>query len=192
MTGAGGFLGLYVAEQLAERGDQVRALGRRSDPRLDALGVETVRGDLRDRPAVVDACRGVDAVFHVAGVEGIAGPWKHYYENNTLGTRHVVEGCLTHGVGRLVYTSSPSVIFDGRSQEGVDESIPYPKRWLCHYAHSKALAEQHVLAANGKDGLLTCALRPHLIWGPRDRHLIPHCWPSPAAAGFAASATART
>ena len=108
-----------------------------------------------------------------AGVAGMGGPWKHYYENNTLGTRHVVEGCLAHGVGRLVYTSSPSVTFDGRSQEGVDESAPYPKRWLCHYAHSKALAEQHVLASNGQNGLLTCALRPHLMWGPRDRHLIP-------------------
>lgn len=78
-----------------------------------------------------------------------------------------------HGVGRLIYTSSPSVVFDGRDQEGIDESVPYPKRWLCHYAHSKALAEQHVLAANGTAGLSSCALRPHLIWGPRDRHLVP-------------------
>ena len=173
VTGASGFLGLYVVEQLLARGDRVRALCRGNHPRLQALGVETVRADLRNRQAVVDACRGVEAVFHVGGVAGIGGPWKRYHETNTLGTRHVVEGCLTHGVGRLVYTSSPSVTFDGRSQEGVDESAPYPKRWLCHYAHSKALAEQHVLAANGTNGLSTCALRPHLIWGPRDRNLIP-------------------
>jgi 2-alkyl-3-oxoalkanoate reductase len=56
----------------------------------------------------------------------------------------------------------------------VDESVPYPRRWLCNYAHSKGLAEQRVLAANGKSGLLTCSLRPHLIWGPRDRNLVPH------------------
>ncbi len=150
------------------------ALGRRNYPQLDALGVETVRADLRDRPSVVDACRGAEVVFHIGGVEGIAGPWKHYYENNTLGAQNVVEGCWKHGVGRLVYTSSPSVVFDGRNQEGIDESVPYPKRWLCHYARSKGLAEQHVLAANGVGGLLCCALRPHLIWGPRDRHLMPH------------------
>jgi len=173
VTGGGGFLGQYVVEQLAARGDRVRALCRRDAPQLDALGVETVRADLRDRRAVVEACRGVDAVFHVAGVTGIAGRWRRFYETNTLGTRHVVEGCLAHGVGRLIYTSSPSVIFDGRGQEGVDESIPYPKRWLCSYARSKALAEQYVLACNGQKGLLACALRPHLIWGPRDRHLIP-------------------
>jgi len=99
--------------------------------------------------------------------------WKPFYDVNVQGTRHVVEGCLAHCVKRLVYTSSPSVVFDGRSQEGIDESAPYPRRWLCHYAHSKALAEQHVLSSNGRNGLLTCALRPHLIWGPRDRHLIP-------------------
>ena len=173
VTGGGGFLGLYVVEQLVERGDRVRAICRRNCPRLDELGVETVRADLRDRPTVVEACRGVDVVFHVGGVTGFGGTWKHFFDNNTLATRHVVEGCLAHGVRRLVYTSSPSVTFDGRSQEGVDESVPYPRRWLCHYPHSKALAEQHVLASNGKEGLLTCSLRPHLIWGPRDRHLIP-------------------
>ncbi len=174
VTGGGGFLGLYVVEQLVARGNRVRAMCRKDCPPLDALGLETARADLRDRDAVLAACRGIDTVFHVGGVAGMVGPWKLFYETNTLGTRHVVEGCLTHGVERLVYTSSPSVIFDGRHQCGVDESIPYPKRWLCHYAHSKALAEQHVLAANGRDGLATCALRPHLIWGPRDRQLIPH------------------
>jgi 2-alkyl-3-oxoalkanoate reductase len=173
VTGAGGFLGLYIVEQLVARGDRVRALCRGSYPQLDALGVETVRCDLGDRESVADACRGIDVVFHAAGVAGIAGPWKRYYEANTLGTRHVVEGCRRHGVGRLVFTSSPSVTFDGNDQRGVDESAPYPARWLCHYPHSKALAEQHVLESNGSGGLLTCALRPHLIWGPRDRHLVP-------------------
>jgi len=173
VTGGAGFLGLYVVEQLVERGDRVRAVCRSESRRLAELGVEVVRADLRDREAVAAACRGIEAVFHVAGVTGFRGSWKHFYENNTLATRHVVEGCLAGGVGRLVYTSSPSVTFNGCSQEGVDESAPYPRRWLCHYPHSKALAEQHVLASNGRGGLLTCALRPHLIWGPRDRYLIP-------------------
>jgi nucleoside-diphosphate-sugar epimerase len=173
VTGAGGFLGLYLVEQLVARGDRVRAFCRGRYPELDALGVETLQGDLRDRPAVIAACQGVDVVFHVAGMAGIWGPWQQYYAINVLGTQHVVEGCSAHAVGRLVYTSSPSVTFDGGDQCGIDESAPYPQRWLCHYPHSKALAEQLVLAANGRNGLLTCALRPHLIWGPRDRHLIP-------------------
>ena len=173
VTGAGGFLGRYVVEQLVARGDRVRGHGRGEHPELRRLGVEVVPGDLRDRERTIAACDGIDTVFHIGGVSGVWGPWEHYYGINTLGTEHVIAGCRRHGVARLVYTSSPSVTFDGRDQCGVDESAPYPTRWLCHYPHTKALAEQAVLAANGVGGLLTCALRPHLIWGPRDRHLIP-------------------
>ncbi|MGA2032507.1 MAG: NAD-dependent epimerase/dehydratase family protein [Thermoguttaceae bacterium] len=173
VTGGSGFLGLYLVEQLLARGDCVRALCRTRDRSLDRLGVETVLADVRDREATMAACRGVDVVFHLAGIAGIGGPWHRYCEINFWGTRHVVDGCLRHGVGRLVYTSSPSVTFDGSDQQGVDESAPYCRRWFSHYAQSKALAERHVLAASGIDGLVSCALRPHLIWGPRDRHLIP-------------------
>jgi len=65
------------------------------------------------------------------------------------------------------------VTFDGGDQCGVDESAPYPSRWLCHYPHTKAMAERHVLEMNNPNRLRTCSLRPHLIWGPRDGHLIP-------------------
>ena len=98
------------------------------------------------------------------------GPWHEYYLANVVGTENVIEACRRQGVGRLVFTSSPSVTFDGRDQVGVDEAAPYPKEWLAHYPHSKALAEQAVLAANCAE-LATCALRPHLVWGPRDHHL---------------------
>jgi nucleoside-diphosphate-sugar epimerase len=173
VTGAAGFLGLYIVEQLVARGERVRAMCRRPTPELAALPVEIVSTDLRDRAAVIEACRGVDTVFHVAGVAGIWGPWKHFHETNTVGTQSALEGCRAHEVKRLIYTSSPSVTFDGGDQCGIAESAPYPERWLCHYPHSKAIAEREVLAANGFGGLATCSLRPHLIWGPRDRHLIP-------------------
>jgi len=173
VTGAGGFLGLCIVEQLIARGDQVRALCRGHYPELDALGVETVRADIRDRRTVIGACRGIDCVFHAAAVAGLGLDWKLYYGINTLGTRHVVQGCLENRVPKLVFTSSPSVTFDGSDQCGVDESAPYPDKWLCHYPHTKALAEQHVLESNAAGNLATCALRPHLIWGPGDRHLIP-------------------
>jgi nucleoside-diphosphate-sugar epimerase len=173
VTGAGGFLGRYIAEQLVARGDRVRGFGRGDYPQLRELGVEVERGDIRDAEAVASACRGVDVVFHTAAVAGIWGPWDYFHGINTLGSSHVVAGCLRHGVPRLVFTSSPSVTFRGEDQEHIDESAPYTERWLCHYPHTKALAEQAVLAANGRDGLLTCALRPHLIWGPRDPHLMP-------------------
>jgi nucleoside-diphosphate-sugar epimerase len=172
VTGGGGFLGRYIVEQLVARGDRVRAFGRREYPELAALGVEVVRGDLRDRRQTLAACSGVDTVFHVAGMAGIWGPWKQFHDINVRGTENVLAGCLLHRARRLVFTSSPSVTFDGQDQCGCDESIPYARRWLCHYPHTKAIAEQRVLAAN-TGGLLTCALRPHLIWGPRDGHLVP-------------------
>jgi nucleoside-diphosphate-sugar epimerase len=173
VTGATGFLGSYIVEQLTARGDRVRAFCRRPTEELKALGVEIAVGDIRDAAVVAGACRGVDTVFHTAAVAGIWGPWKLFYETNTLGTQHVIEGSIRHEVLRLIFTSSPSVIFDGRDQCRTDESAPYPRRWLAHYPHTKALAEREVLVANGRHGLLACALRPHLIWGPRDRHLIP-------------------
>ncbi len=114
VTGAGGFLGLYIVEQLVARGDRVRAFCRGSYPALAKLGVETVRGDLRDRQAVVAACRETDVVYHAGGVAGISFDWEFYFGINTRGTQYVVEGCRRQGVGRLVYTSSPSVTF-GRS-----------------------------------------------------------------------------
>lgn len=173
VTGGGGFLGLYIVEQLVARGDKVRTFSRGRYPRLDELGVEQVSGDIQDRESVVRSCEGIDAVFHTAAVPGIWGPWKLFHGINTVGTENVLAGCKTHKVTRLVYTSSPSVIFDGREHRNANEDLPYPSRYRCHYPHTKALAEKSVLAANGKDGLATVSLRPHLIWGPRDNHLIP-------------------
>jgi nucleoside-diphosphate-sugar epimerase len=173
VTGAGGFLGQYIVEQLVARGDRVRALVRRKTPALESLGVECLHGDIRELADVKRAGRDVEVVFHVAAVAGIWGPWKHYYDTNVMGTKNVISACCHAGVQRLVFSSSPSVTFSGRDQCGVDESAPYPRRWLAHYPHTKAISEKMVLEANGQHHLLTCALRPHLIWGPRDQHLIP-------------------
>lgn len=172
VTGAGGFLGRYIVEKLLARGDRVFATCRRENAELESQGVTMLSADLRDADAVKTAFRGIDCVFHVAGLSGIGVLRRCFYENNTLATQNVLEACRVNRVGRLVYTSSPSVVFDGRDQCGIDESAPYPTRWLSHYPHTKAIAEQAVLAANG-DGLLTCSLRPHLIWGPRDQALLP-------------------
>ncbi|MCA9115582.1 MAG: NAD-dependent epimerase/dehydratase family protein [Planctomycetaceae bacterium] len=172
VTGGGGFLGLYLVEQLVARGDTVRVLCRGDYPRLAELGVDVRRGDIRDAAAVQQACQGCDVVFHTAAVPGVWGSWQKFHSINTVGTQHVIAACRQADIPRLVYTSSPSVVFDGSSHLNADESLPYPDSWLCHYPHSKALAEQTVLAA-ADSRLGTVSLRPHLIWGPRDNHLIP-------------------
>ena len=172
VTGGGGFLGLAIVEQLLARGDQVRSLTRGACTGLAELGVEVLCGDLTDAQAVGRACAGCEVVFHVAAKAGIWGRYAAYYEPNVRGTENVLAACREHGVQQLVYTSSPSVVFDGRPMEGVDESAPYPQKPQSHYSATKALAEQAVLAANGET-LRTLALRPHLIWGPRDNHIVP-------------------
>lgn len=172
VTGGGGFLGGYVVRQLVERGDKVRSFSRGSYDTLSKLGVEQKQGNLNDPGAVSDAVAGCDAVVHVGGKAGVWGPYEEYYNANVAGTENVIKACIQHGVKRLVYTSSPSVVFHGGDMDGADESVPYPDHYATHYPKTKAMAERMIIAANG-DNLATVSLRPHLIWGPGDNNLFP-------------------
>ncbi len=172
VTGGGGFLGGAIVKQLVDRGKDVRSFSRNFYPELAQLGVEQIQGDIVDKTAVEQACKGVELVFHVAAKPGVWGNYADYYPTNVMGTQHVIDACKKHGVLRLVFTSSPSVVFDGTDMEGVDESVPYPEKFHAHYPKTKAMAEQLVIKAADKD-LMTITLRPHLIWGPKDNHLVP-------------------
>lgn len=172
VTGGGGFLGSAIVRQLLKRGDQVVSYSRGDYPQLAELGVEQRRGDLSDLNSLAEAAKGCDIVFHVAAKAGIWGRFDEYFSANVAGTENVIAACKLLSIERLVYTSSPSVVFDGSDVEGGDESLPYPAHFEAHYPHTKALAEQAVLAANSKS-LATVSLRPHLIWGPDDNHLVP-------------------
>ena len=173
VTGGGGFLGRYIVEQLLERGDEVTVYARGAYPELESLGARLIRGDLQDEGAVQAACARIDTVFHVASKAGYWGPWNEYYGANVIGTQNVIAACRSQGVPKIVYTSSPSVVFNNQPHEKCDESLPYPAKYENYYSHTKAIAERAVIAANGQDGLLTVSLRPHVIIGPRDRHLVP-------------------
>jgi nucleoside-diphosphate-sugar epimerase len=172
VTGGGGFLGSAIVRRLAARGDHVHSLARSHYHDLEALGVIQQRGDVAEIEAVKLAATGCDIVFHVAAKAGIWGRYDDYYRANVVGTRNVLDVCRQFGIRRLVYTSSPSVVFNGKDMEGVNESAPYAAHFDAYYPQTKAEAEQLVLAANSPE-LATVALRPHLIWGPGDNHLIP-------------------
>lgn len=171
VTGGGGFLGRRIVELLVERGDQVRFLARGTYPDVEALGAAGRQIDLRDAAGVRDAMRGVDVVHHVASVAGYWGPVSAFAPTNIEGTRNVLDAARAEGVGRVVYTSTPSVIGYAKDADGI-ESAPYPDRWESAYGETKARAEQLVLAAN-TDALRTVSLRPHLVIGPRDQNLLP-------------------
>ncbi len=173
ITGGSGFLGRWLVTRSLERGYTVTVLGRKRYPDLEARGVETIQADLLEKDKVLAAFKGIDAVFHTAAKVGIWGPRRLYRRTNVVGTRNVLDGCLTHNVRRLVFTSTPSVVFQNRSIEGGTEQLPYPQRFIAGYPESKSIAEREVIKANGRNGLLTCALRPHLVWGPGDTNLVP-------------------
>jgi 2-alkyl-3-oxoalkanoate reductase len=172
VTGGTGFLGRRLVERLLAAGRHVTILGRTPAPDLEKRGVHFVRAALDDSAAVVAACAGVETVFHVAAKVGVWGRYEDFFRTNVLGTRALLEGCRAHGVRRVVYTSTPSVVYNGRDLAGADESLPLTTACPSAYPLTKAIAEREVLAANS-DGLRTVALRPHLIWGVGDPHLVP-------------------
>lgn len=173
VTGGSGFLGSYVVEQLVARGERVRVFCR-SEPDCQALpGVEWYQGDIRDVEKLSGVCQDIDTVFHCSARVGIWGPWKIFHAINTQGTLDLLDAARSHGVSRFVYTSSPSVVFDGQDHANADESLPFAPKFLCAYPRSKALAEEAVRSANGQGGLATVTLRPHLLWGPGDNQLLP-------------------
>jgi nucleoside-diphosphate-sugar epimerase len=172
VTGGGGFLGFALVRALAARGDRVRSFSRRPRADLSAMGVAQVQGDIADRQTLEGACRGMDAVFHTAAKPPPWGAYRDYHRTNVTGTENVIAACRKNGVQRLIHTSTPSVIFNGRDLQGVDESAPYPLRYTAPYPLTKALAEQVVIRA-ADDELNTIVLRPHQIWGPEDPHFVP-------------------
>ena len=172
VTGGGGFLGSRIVRMLLDQGIAIRSLQRSDSPELKKLGAEIIRGDISDRATVINAAEGCDVIFHVAAKAGVWGDYDDYYQCNVTGTKNIIDACQTHHIQKLIYTSSPSVVFAGKDEENINESTPYPDQFLTAYQKTKALAEQMVLEANNET-LATVALRPHLIWGPGDPHLVP-------------------
>ena len=173
VTGGNGFVGRGIAERLHRRGDQVRILGRSPRPQALPKNIEYHQGNIENIEEIRAASNGCDTVFHVAAKVGLWGRRSEFVETNVIGTNNVIRAANEAGVRRLIFTSSPSVIFGTSSIINGDESLPYPSQHSSYYPETKAEAERSIIRANGVQGLATCALRPHLVWGPGDSHLVP-------------------
>jgi nucleoside-diphosphate-sugar epimerase len=172
VTGGGGFVGLALVKALRAMHIKVSVVGRHRYLEVEDAGGVCLVGDIRDAMFVQGAFSGADTVFHVAAKAGVWGSWDDYFGINVTGTENVIAACRYNHINKLIYTSTPSVVFNRGHLCGVDETTPYATEVLCHYARSKIMAEILVLEAN--DLLLsTTALRPHLVWGPGDPNLIP-------------------
>lgn len=172
VTGGTGFLGRRLVERLLAEGRSVTVLARNPAPDLAARGVRFVCASLDDTATVGRACDGIETVFHVAARVGVWGRYADFFRTNVLGTRALLAGCRAHGVRHFVHTSTPSVVYHGGDIAGGDEALPLTTRCPSPYPLTKAIAEREVLAANSP-ALRTIALRPHLIWGAGDPHLVP-------------------
>ncbi|MDD4973544.1 MAG: NAD-dependent epimerase/dehydratase family protein [Bacteriovorax sp.] len=176
ITGAGGFLGSYIARELIKKNYQVFSFSRSEYSFLGELGVSQRLGDLKNYHDVKNALNGMDAVIHTASMVGMWGRYEDFFATNVTGTENVLRAMKELGIRKLVYTSTPSVVFGRESLCGVDETTPYPEHYLTYYAKTKAIAEKMVLRANQDldvNGLCAVALRPHLIFGPGDMNLVP-------------------
>lgn len=172
VTGGGGFLGSAICRQLVAEGHEPIAFQRSAAPELEQRGIRCIAGDIADISAVSAAAGGCDAIVHTAGKAGVWGDAAEYRTINVEGTANVIRACREHGIEILVHTSSPSIVHSGGDIRGADESVPVADHFTAPYPASKAEAEKRVLAAS--DGRLKCAaLRPHLIWGPGDPHILP-------------------
>ena len=193
VTGAGGFLGNAICRLLRLANIKVTGFARGSYPELTQMGVNMQQGDITDFVRLKEAMQSCDLVFHVAAKAGVWGNKEDYFEPNVQGAENIIQACQELAITRLVYTSTPSVTFAGVDEAGINESQPYATNFLNFYSESKALAEQKILAAStsfnqstvqdSQKGsqlvkspvklLKAVALRPHLIWGPNDPHLVP-------------------
>jgi len=183
VTGSSGFVGKHLVRALAARGDEIVAMDVVPAAELEGLANTTqTKADLRDGKALEGAVRGADVVYHVASrVQTREAGAEEVFAINVGGTRNLIEACRDMNVGKLVYTSSASVVYAGRDIENGDETLPYPKSFHAPYAETKAIAEREVLEANDAR-VRTCAIRPHIVFGPGDTRFFPAIW-SRAKAG---------
>jgi nucleoside-diphosphate-sugar epimerase len=173
VTGGSGFLGAHLSEALLAAGHQIYILGRDFShaDRLVADGAIPIVADLRDADAVIAACKGMDVAYHVGALSTPWGRAKDFYDINVNGTAAIIEGCKHHHVRRLIYVSSPSVVFTGQDQYELTESAEYPTKFTSIYSQTKKLGEDLVNAA--QRDLETVTLRPKAMFGPGDRALLP-------------------
>jgi nucleoside-diphosphate-sugar epimerase len=173
VTGGGGFLGSAICRQLLARGDEVTAFQRSANGELEELGARVIRGCISDAALLNSSVQGFDAVIHTAAKAGLSVRYEDFFLPNVTGTENVIAACRNNAIRKLVFTSSPSVTHADGDIEGGDESLPYAENYSSPYPATKALAEQMVMAADCPE-LRTVSLRPHLIWGPGDNHLLPY------------------
>jgi nucleoside-diphosphate-sugar epimerase len=174
VTGATGLLGSHLVEQLAERGERLRALVRPTSDTafLRERGVELSIGDLHNPQSLRRFVDGADIVYHCAAKVGDWGPWQLYQREVIDATANLLDACKSVGVGRVLHVSSITVYGHPKPRsELIAEDEPLGQNhWVWdYYCRSKIMAEE---ICRGYPGALTI-VRPGWMYGPRDRNTLP-------------------
>lgn len=177
ITGAGGFVGSHLVKVLSDFGFIIHTLQRGNYPELDLPNVKQFSASLGNEQAenqknIELALDGVAIIFHVASKIGMWGNYDDFYQTNVNGSINLINLAKKKNIKYFIYTSTPSVVFDKFDICGADESIPYPNNHLNYYGKTKRLAEEFVLQSSDTN-FISAAIRPHLIYGPGDKQLIP-------------------
>jgi nucleoside-diphosphate-sugar epimerase len=174
ITGATGFVGGHVAEACVAKGDTVSTIARSGSDTalLERLGATIHRGDLNDSQAVSRALEDTEVVVHCAAKVGDWGPVDDYRAVNVQALRDLLGACQGKPLKRFVHVSTLGV-YAARHHYGTDETESLPARHIDGYTQTKVEAERLVLDAFRSFGVPVAVLRPGLIYGPRDRTVLP-------------------
>ena len=181
VTGGSGFVGCNFVKTLLAKGYKVRSFDLAPSPLPAQENLEVVQGNICDQELVRKCVQGIDTIFHTAAIielKGGSAVTQEYrdrsYAINVEGTKNLLRFGQEAGVKRFVYTASNSVVIGGQPISGGDETLPYAERFNDLYTETKVVAEKWVLEQNGKNGILTCSIRPSGIWGEGDQTMFRH------------------
>jgi nucleoside-diphosphate-sugar epimerase len=178
VTGATGLVGSHIVERLLADGWNVRGLARTRPPATEfgSRGLEWRIGDVGDARAFSDAAAGCDAIFHCVAVITSSRAWEDYRRVNVGGTENAIAAAAASGA-RLLHLSSVAVYGGARYRSAglkTDEDTPLdPPAVRAFYARSKRESEELVMAAHRSNRIWATAVRPCVIYGPRDRQFVP-------------------
>lgn len=177
VTGATGLLGSHIVDKLLERGDEVRALARPTSDLSYLLEreVAVVYGDLRDLDSLRMAAQGTDVVFHAGALVSDWGPWQEFFDSTVKGTENMLEAAAAEGVPRFLHVSTDGVYSRKYLGKLMEENTPLEDRPLIwdYYRQAKVEAERLVWRYHQAGKLQVSVVRPGLIFGPRDRVMLP-------------------
>ncbi|OAX39643.1 hypothetical protein K503DRAFT_791846 [Rhizopogon vinicolor AM-OR11-026] len=173
VIGGCGLLGGHIIDLLLKRGEEDVAAFDLVHSQLDPK-VEVFVGDITAVESLRQALSSYRPTCIIHTASSLPGrPCDLQEKINVRGTDNVIREAIAHGVRKLVYTSTASVVFEGVDQLNVDETAPYPSHHIDDYNDTKSMAEKLVLDANGRNGLSTASLRPAGLFGPGDRVTVP-------------------